>query len=130
MLASVTRLQLRSWRFLLPFFFHAGRSQKQAVNAAGCLAVTTRKTRGFAFWTLSVWADEAALRDYLRTGAHREAMPKLFLWCDEAVTTHWPIEQPNLPSWEQAESVLLKQGRLHRVQHPSQGQREGRISIA
>jgi hypothetical protein len=128
MLAAVTRLRLRSWRFLIPFAIHASRSQKQAAASAGCRGVTTRKTRGWAFWTLSVWESEESLRAYLRGSPHREAMPKLFPWCDEAVTTHWRVDSPSLPPWE-ATRELQRAGRLLRVRNPSPAQNQGVINL-
>lgn len=130
MLASVTRLQLRSWWYLLPFLVHASRSLKQAQGAAGCRNAITRKTRGLAFWTLSLWEDEVSLKSYLRSGAHRDAAPKLFPWCEEAATTHWTVKSAELPAWEDATRMLQQQGRIIRVQHPTPAQREGRINLA
>jgi hypothetical protein len=107
---------------------HASRSQKQAVSSPGCLGVTARKTRGLAFWTLSVWTDEAALRSYLAKSPHRDAMPRLHPWCNEAVTTHWHVDAPTLPGWTEATNQLLQTGRLLRVKHPSPAQAAGRIN--
>jgi hypothetical protein len=129
MLAATTRLRLRSWRFVLPFSIHASRSQKQAAASPGCQAVITRKTRGWAFWTLSVWENEESLQAFLRGSPHRETMPKLFPWCDEAVTVHWRVESPSLPSWEEATRELQSGGRLLRVQHPSPAQNSGVINL-
>lgn len=129
MIAAVTRLQLRSWRFLLPFMIHASRSQRQAVTSIGCFGVTTRKTRGWAFWTLSVWEGEASLREYLRASPHRDAMPRLFPWCEEAVTTHWSVDSREMPSWEDATRRLLEGGRLLRVKYPSNAQRAGITNV-
>ena len=125
MLAAVTRLRLRSWRFLFAFALHASRSQRQAATSPGCLRVVTRKTRGWAFWTLSVWESEEQLRAYLHASPHREAMPKLFPWCDEAVTCHWSVESPAVPGWEEAVRELQRAGRLLRVKHPSTAQNAG-----
>jgi hypothetical protein len=129
-LAAVTRLRLRSWRFLIPFALEASRSQKQAINSPGCLGVVTRKTRGWAFWTLSLWEDEARLRAFLVGNPHRGAMPKLFPWCDEAATLHWPVESRSLPGWEEATLQLLQSGRLLRVRFPSPEQSKGVINVS
>jgi len=129
MLAAVTRLRLRSWRFLIPFAIHASRSQKQASSAAGCLGVLTRKTSGWAFWTLSTWENDELLRGFLRGSPHREAMPKLFPWCDEAVTVHWQITSLQMPTWEEAALQLQRGGRLLRVKYPSDAHRGGEISL-
>ena len=125
MIASVTRLRLRSLRYLLAFFIHTTRSRKQAVASAGCKGVRVRKTQGLTFWTLSVWDDEDSLRAFLGQNPHRSAMPKLFHWCDEAAVAHWSIQSAELPGWEEAAKLLQTQGRLSRVKAPSDGQNGG-----
>lgn len=129
MLVAVTRLRLRSWRFLIPFMIHASRSQKQATATPGCFGVVTRKTRGLAFWTLTTWEGEKSLREYLGASPHREAIPKLFPWCDEAATTHWHTDSKDMPGWEEATAQLVKSGRLLRVKFPSREQSERRINV-
>jgi hypothetical protein len=76
-----------------------------------------------------VWESEEALRAYLRGSPHREAMPKLFPWCDEAVTTHWRVESNSLPSWDEAIGELQRGGRLLRVMYPSTEQLAGVINL-
>jgi Domain of unknown function (DUF3291) len=92
----------------------AAQSQRQALGIAGRHGVRTRKTQGLAFWTLSVWENEQALRTFLANAPHRRAMRKLFRWCDEAVVTHWPIEGPQLPTWNEA-TVALQRAGSHQV---------------
>lgn len=128
MLASVTRLRIRSLRYLVPFLIRTAQSRKQAVATPGCIAVTVRKTQGLTFWTLSLWDSEASLRSFLSNSPHRAAMPKLFHWCDEAATCHWSVESRQLPGWEEAAEKLLQQGRLSRVKNPSNAQSEGRLN--
>jgi hypothetical protein len=82
-----------------------------------------------AFWTLSVWESELSLHKYLRGSPHREAMPKLFPWCDEAATAHWDVGSQDLPTWQEATGQLLKVGRLLRVKYPSQNQSAGVTNV-
>ena len=127
-LISVTRLRLRSWRFLPAFVWAAQRSSRQALRSAGNLGLVTRKTRGLAFWTLSVWNDEKAMAAFRAASPHREAMAKLAHWCDEAAVGHWQQEGSAMPDWNTAAAQLAAIGRLSRVHQPSHGQRAGRIS--
>jgi hypothetical protein len=129
MLVSVTRLRLRSWRFLLLFVIHASRSQKQAERTEGCRSVRVRKTQGSTFWTLTTWEGEAYLRRFLSGGPHRVVMPKLMQWCDEAAMAHWSQDGNVPPTWEEAALKLKAIGRLSRVLHPSPMQRAGTLNI-
>jgi Domain of unknown function (DUF3291) len=128
MLISVTRLRLRSIRFIVPFAYRTSQSRKQALTTPGCLDVRTRKTRGLTFWTLSLWDDEKSLRTFLAGGPHRSAMPRLAKWCDEAAVAHWDSTARELPTWESAAARLREIGRPSRVVHPSNMQRGGGIN--
>jgi hypothetical protein len=57
-LVAVTRLRIRSVRFVLPFGWYSWRSFRQAKHAPGSVGVRLRKAEGFAFWTLTGWQDE------------------------------------------------------------------------
>jgi Domain of unknown function (DUF3291) len=124
---AVTRLRVRSVRFLLPFGFHAWRSRRQARRARGNLGVRLRRFERSVFWTLTVWQDEAAMADYRITPPHSDAMPKLLGWCDEASVVHWTQDSDELPDWEVAERRMAAEGRLSKVKHPSGDQRAGRL---
>lgn len=128
-LIAVTRLRIRSLRFLLPFAWSTWRSFRQAKRALGNLGVKLRKAEGFAFWTLTAWRDDAAMRAYRITSPHRDAMPKLLEWCDEAAVAHWDQESAELPTWETAERRLAESGRLSKVNHPSADQQAGRLNF-
>ncbi len=80
-LVAVTRLRLRSLRFLVPFAWYTWRSFEQAKHARGNLGVKLRKAEGITFWTLTAWQDEAAMSRYRITPPHRHAMAKLPEWC-------------------------------------------------
>lgn len=116
---SITRLRIRGLFFELPFIWHAVRSQMQAKRADGCLAMDLRRTSGAVYWTKTVWRDNAAMRAFMLSGAHRQAMPKLAGWCDEASLTHWQQDGDILPTWAEAEDRLGREGRTSLVAYPS-----------
>jgi hypothetical protein len=128
-LVAVTRLRVRSYRFLLPFAWQAWRSFRQAKHAAGSLGVTLRTADGLAFWTMTAWQDEAAMHAYRIAHPHRDAMPKLLEWCDEAAVAHWHQASAELPGWETAERRLAESGRVSKVNHPSVDQQAGRLDF-
>jgi Domain of unknown function (DUF3291) len=120
---AVTRLRVRSWRYVPAFLIRALLAASQAKRAAGSLAVGVLRDADRAFWTRTVWHDEAAMRSFMRSGAHRRVMPRLATWCDEAALVHWVQDRPDAPSWLEAHRRLQQQGRKSRVDHPSEAQR-------
>jgi len=60
---------------------------------------------------------------------HRDAMPKLLEWCDEAAVVHRNQESAELPDWETAVRRIAESGRLSKVNHPSADQRAGRLDF-
>ena len=87
------------------------------------MAAALLRDRDRAFWTRTVWRDEAAMRSFMRSGSHRRTMPRLAIWCDEAALVHWVQDGPEPPSWPEAHRRLQQQGRRSRVDHPSEAQR-------
>jgi hypothetical protein len=128
-LMAVTRLRIRSYRFLVPFAWQAWRSFRQAKQAAGNFGAKVRRAEGLAFWTLTAWQDEAAMHAYRITRPHRDAMPKLLEWCDEAAVAHWYQASAELPGWETVERRLADSGRVSKVNHPSADQQAGRLDF-
>lgn len=118
-LVAITRLRVRSWRYLLLFFLQALRSARQAAAAEGNLATQLLHDRRNAFWTGTVWTTDAAMKGFMLSGVHRQAMRKLPDWCDEAAVVHWTQDGSNLPTWAEAAARLQREGRRSKVNHPS-----------
>jgi len=116
---SITRLRVRSWRFLPFFFVYALRSARQAAGAEGNLGTRLLRDRRNTFWTITGWSSEAAMKKFMLAGMHRKAMRKLPHWCDEAALAHWTQESEEWPSWEEAWRRLEREGRASRVNHPT-----------
>ncbi|BAY47412.1 hypothetical protein SAMD00079811_50300 [Scytonema sp. HK-05] len=117
---SATRARVRRPLYQLPFLLHTILSTFQLNRASGKLSAKFR-WRPNEFWTLSAWQDKASMLTYRNTGAHRRPMPKLTLWCDEASFVHWHQESAELPNWQAVEQRMMEQGRLVKLEHPSQG---------
>jgi hypothetical protein len=119
MLASVTRLRVRSVRYLPPFVWGTFLSQRQAVRAPGFLGGGLLLDAHRTFWTLTVWESERAMKAFRGTAPHAKVMPRLVEWCDEASYAHWIPTGASVPSWPEACEHLVAEGRLSRVAHPS-----------
>ena len=124
---SVTRLRLRSARYLIPFMIYALMSSRQARRSRGNLGVKLLRDANRAFWTLTAWQKDEDMRSFMMAGSHRRAMPKLLDWCDEASVAHWSQETAELPGWDQAHRKLVEQGRPSKVKFPSSDHTARRI---
>jgi quinol monooxygenase YgiN len=119
---SITRLRLRSLRFLPYFLVLNEGAVRQLRKAAGFRRGKLLVDRRLTFWTMSGWEDEASLRAYRDADAHRAVMPKLAGWCDEASVARWQDGTGELPSWPEAHARMIAQGRASKVRHPSPDQ--------
>lgn len=116
---SVTRLRIRKWRYLPAFFHFTLSSLMQARLAAGNLGTSVRRDARLTFWTITMWRDEHAMREFRNRGTHLRAMPKLRQWCDEATYAHWHQENSEPPDLDMAHERLVREGIVSRVTHPS-----------
>ena len=124
---SITRLRVRRWRYQPQFLFQSFRAPRQAKFAAGSLSVSVLRDADRAFWTRTVWRDEAAMRSFMESDVHRRIMARLPEWCDEAAVAHWVQDAEEPPSWAEAHRRLQKEGRRSRVSHPPEAQRRFEI---
>jgi Domain of unknown function (DUF3291) len=118
-LISVTRLRLRSMRYLPNFIWLTILSFLQTKRASGNLKVQLWQDTRLTFWTMTAWENEVAMRSFMTTGAHRRAMPKLLEWCDEASVVHWYQETTDLPDLKEAHRRMVAEGRISKVNNPS-----------
>ena len=118
-LISLTRLRLRSSRFLPGFVWHTLRSAWQVRRAPGFRGMRLLADRRLTFWTATAWDDLAAMKAYRSAGAHRSAMRFLAAWCDEASVTRWVGPAGSMDDWQSAHARMVADGEPSRVLHPS-----------
>ena len=116
---SVTRLRVRSVRFLPSFAMDFIRTRRQVRSATGFRGGSLLADRAWTFWTMTAWDSQASMRRYMTTGSHRTAMPLLLEWCDEASVVHWEQTDETLPTWTEADRQMRENGRASKVRHPS-----------
>ena len=116
---SLTRLRVRSVRFLPAFVLHTFRALGQVKKASGFQGGALLADRKWTFWTLTAWNSHESMRRYMTTGSHKTAMPRLLDWCDEASVVHWEQGEATLPSWTEADARMRKDGRASKVRNPS-----------
>jgi hypothetical protein len=116
---SLTRLRLRSLRFVPVFAVYMLRSLRQVKKATGFQHGALLADRRWTFWTMTAWDTQESMRRYMNTGSHKAAMPHLLHWCDEASVAHWDQAETTLPSWTEADKRLRADGRASKVLNPS-----------
>ncbi len=116
---SVTRLRIRSARFLPFFAIHTFRSLAQVKRAPGFKSGSLLIDRSRTFWTMTAWDSQDSMRRYMIKGSHRAAMPHLLEWCDEASVVHWDQQENGLPAWNEADRRMRESGRASKVKFPS-----------
>ena len=116
---SLTRLRIRSIRFVPWFAFHTWRSLKQVKKAPGFLTGALLPDRSWTFWTMTAWDSQDSMRQYMISGNHKEAMPHLVKWCDEASVAHWMQGDAELVPWSEADKRMRETGRPSKVRNPS-----------
>jgi hypothetical protein len=124
---SITRLRIRSWRFMPGFAFYALQTRSQARDAQGNRGVEVLREPGNVFWTATLWDSEAAVKQYMLAGAHGKAMRRLMHWCDEAAVARWVQDSPSLPDWQEAHRRMQSEGRPSKVRFPSRAQQRFEI---
>lgn len=116
---SITRLRLRSWRFVPGFVVYAVRSRVQAARAPGNRGMNLMREAGNVFWTATLWESEEAVKQFMVRRPHGEAMKRLMDWCDEASVARWTQQSAELPDWREAHRRMQAEGRRSKVRFPS-----------
>jgi hypothetical protein len=116
---SITRLRVRSIRFLPFFALYTYQSLRQARKSLGFQGGGVLADRNWTFWTMTAWESQENMRGFMTTGSHKAAMPRLLDWCDEASVVHWDQVEAALPSWTEADQRMRASGRASKVQKPS-----------
>ena len=120
MIVSVTRLHIRSLRFLPAFFVAALRSTFQSRRAAGCMWGMTGNESITGYWTVTAWESLAAMHAFRNAGAHMRAMRRLLNWCNEASFARWEQEDGSLPDALEAYRRMEGIGHPSKVAHPTE----------
>jgi heme-degrading monooxygenase HmoA len=123
---SITRLRLRSLFTLAAFAREARAISMQAAAAPGFIGGAVLAEGRLVFWTRTAWESDAAMKAFRDTAAHRDSMPKLVDWCDEASVAHWEGEPE--ANWSAIHARMAASGRKSRVRRPTKAHEAGHIA--
>ncbi|HEY9902759.1 MAG TPA: DUF3291 domain-containing protein [Candidatus Sericytochromatia bacterium] len=124
---SVTRLRLRSPLYIPSFLWNNLLATWQIINTPGFLGGKLLTDAKATFWTMTAWEEQAAMKIFRNSGAHRSVMPSIQHWCDEASVVHWQQEDDNLPTWEEVHHRMVTDGFPTRLSKPSPAHLERHI---
>jgi Domain of unknown function (DUF3291) len=124
---AMTRLKLKSPRYLIPFWLHTEQVVKQMRASEGFVTGKLMGTLNLSMWTMTLWTSEEALRAFYLSGAHQNVMGKLSEWSSEAVAGHLAVETHQLPSWFEVRTTLCKIGCFAKLAEPSIDHNNGAI---
>ena len=116
---SLTRLRVRSVRYMPGFLWYAFQSRRQLARAGGFLQGLLGPAPSRAYWTVSAWTDEAAMKRFRDTDWHKAAMPRLLEYCDEASVARWTQETADLPDAATLMERMKTSGRVSKVRRPT-----------
>src|SRR5262249_36789358 len=104
------------------FLIHAFRAAWQAKAAPTSIAASLLRDANRAFWTRTLWNEEAAMRSFMLSGPHRRVMPRIFELWDAASVVNWVQESAEAPPWREAHRRMQQEGRRSKGNHPSERQ--------
>ena len=110
-LVMVSYLPLRKVSSTVRFFRGVSAVRKQLAQADGLVGYTLRaKPLARDYWTLSVWKDQAALREFIRMRPHVELMTALKPFMGPTKFVYWSITADDgQPSFTDALERLVLQ---------------------
>jgi len=108
---SITRLHVRSIRFLPRLYWEIRKVRRSLEKAPGFLMGKFLADRNHAFWTMTVWKDIDSMRAFRNSRVHAAVMPNAARWCDEASVVHWETETDQLPGWNEAYRRMSEEGK-------------------
>ncbi len=103
-MAMVTYFLLKRFRGMPRFNLYTKRVQRQLAESGGLLGYALgAKPWRKQFWTLSVWEDDKALREFVNTGIHSGVMIVLQEDMADFRNRQWTVPGNHVPpAWEAA----------------------------
>lgn len=110
MLVTVTYLKPKSMRAALELMRRSNVVARQAAVTEGYLGGRLAIERRFAFWTVTSWADGAALARFRDSGAHADAVPRQPELAASSAFVTWHAADGELPGWDDCYARVAAHG--------------------
>jgi heme-degrading monooxygenase HmoA len=114
-IVAVTRLRVRSIRFLPRLYWDARKIRRSLKKAPGFLGGKLLVDRKRAYWTITWWKDLDSMLAFRNSRVHTAVARMVYKWCDEASVVHWATKEDQLPTWEEAHRRMTEAGKLTRL---------------
>jgi len=111
-IVAVTRLRVRSIRFLPRLYWDAWKIKRSLRKAPGFLEGKLLVDRNRAYWTITSWKDLESMLAFRNGKVHARVARMVYKWCDEASVVHWTTKDPQLPTWKEAHRRMTEAGKL------------------
>ncbi|HRF75834.1 MAG TPA: hypothetical protein PLJ00_02600 [Chitinophagales bacterium] len=109
MIITVTYIHLRKPWFFFRLSYFGYKIMRQAQNSSGFIRMSNS-----GFWrdhyTLSAWENEAAMKNFARSGEHLKAMKQSQSISDKLATYSYVAEK--FPDWNTAKQLIHKNGKV------------------
>jgi hypothetical protein len=99
-------MQLKSVWKLFMFFKYNGNVLRQIKAAEGVLSIDTKGTSLTHFYTMTSWKSKDDMLQFMRNGAHAEAMKNSKKFA-KTITAHG-YEGDQLPDWDEVIALHIK----------------------
>jgi Domain of unknown function (DUF3291) len=109
---AVTRLHVRSIRFLPRLYWDAGKIKRSLKETPGFLGGKLLVDRKRTYWTITSWKDLESMCAFRSSAVHAAIARMVDKWCDEASVVHWEAEDRRLPNWKEAHRRMTEDGKL------------------
>ena len=104
---SITGLQLKKIWHVIPFYWYASRSFRQARRAPGNIRAEGKKING-VHHTLTVWENQEMMRSFLYAGPHMGARKAFHRF---ATGKTFGFETNRVPPWDEVHAMWHEHGR-------------------
>jgi hypothetical protein len=124
---SMTRLKLRSPRYLPSFLIYNSQIVEEIRVSHGFLKGKQSATLNLSMWTATLWNSYVDLQRFYRTGSHAKVMSQIDMWSSEAASGNREVYSLDIPSWQSIGLFLTESGHFLNLKNPSHKHQERTI---